>query len=346
MSSTLTVDTLIEDGGVAPAPTPAGPSPLINLQRPDFPEAVDSTLLAAFRACPQKAFRTYFQHWKLKTESVHLRAGKAYASGLEEARKAFYEEGAGKEDSEARGIAQLLRVYGDFDCPPDSAKSAERTAGALEFYFAAYPLDSDAATPYLLPSGRRAIEYSFAEPLPVLHPVTGNPLIYTGRADMICDFAGGIYVEDDKTASSLGASWSKQWDLRSQFTAYVWAAKRGALRLPVNGVLVRGVSILKTKYDTQQAVADRSDWEIDRWLNQTCRDLERMKLAWASGWWDYNLDHSCADYGGCPLLRVCKSPDPEAWLSMDFEQRIWDPLSREEYTPEQWAAIRAHVTAA
>jgi len=338
----LTVDTVIESSNVAPAQS-SGPSPLIDLRRPDFPEAVDSTLLAAFRACPQKAFRTYFQHWKLKTESVHLRAGKAFASGLEEARKGFYEQGRAKADAEAAGLSKLLEVYGDFECPPDSAKSAERTAGALEYYFAAYPLDEDQATPHIMPSGKRGIEFSFSEPLSVKHPVTGNPLIYTGRADMIVDFAGGLYVHDDKTTSSLGASWAKQWDMRSQFTAYTWAAKFGALKLPINGVLVRGVSILKTKYDTQQAVADRSDWEIERWLTQTCMDLERMKLQWEQMWWDYNLDHSCADYGGCPLLRVCKSPDPESWLVMDFEQRVWDPLSREEYTPEQWAERKARA---
>lgn len=339
----LTVDTVIPDSGVAPAPAPSGPSPLLPYTRPDFPDAVDSTLLAAFRACPQKAFRTYFQHWKLRTESVHLRAGKAFASGLEDARKAFYDQRWSKEDAEAAGLTKLLEVYGDFECPADSAKSAERTAGALEYYFQAYPMDADQATPLVMPSGRHAIEFSFAEPLAVKHPVTGNPLIYTGRADMIVRFAEGIYVHDDKTASQLGASWSKQWDLRSQFTAYSWAAKYGATKLPINGVLVRGVSILKTKYDTQQAVADRSDWEIQRWYEQTCKDLERMKTAWAAGWWDWNLDHSCSDYGGCPLLRVCKSPDPESWLAMDFEQRVWDPLSREEYTPEQWAAKRAPV---
>ncbi len=334
----LTLDSVIESSSVAPAQSQA-PIPEFACARPPFPEALDSTTLAAFRACPQKAFRTYIQHWKVKSESVHLRAGKAFASGLEVARRAYYEAGQSKEDAEALGVAELMKVYGDFECPPESGKSLERTAGALEFYFSAYPLDSDAATPLILPSGKRAIEFSFAEPLPgILHPETGNPLLYTGRADMIVDFAGGVYIHDDKTTSSLGASWSKQWDLRSQFTAYCWAAGRGALGITPNGVLVRGVSILKTKYDTQQAVADRSAWEVDRWLAQTLRDVKRMLEAWESGLWDYNLDHACADFGGCPLLRVCKSKEPETWLEMDFEQRVWDPLVREEFTAAEYLA--------
>jgi len=38
------------------------------------------------------------------------------------------------------------------------------------------------------------------------------------------------------------------------------------------------------------------------------------------------------------MLQVCKSPDPESWLPMYFEQRVWDPLAREEMTLEQWEA--------
>ena len=69
--------------------------------------------------------------------------------------------------------------------------------------------------------------------------------------------------------------------------------------------------ILKTKYDTQQVITYRSPYEVDRWLDQTCRDIERMIGCWKDGWWDYNLDHACAEYGGCALQTVCKSSDPE-----------------------------------
>lgn len=296
--------------------------------RPDFPSAIDSTLLGTFRSCPQKAFRMYFQHWKPQGESVHLVAGAAFARGLEVARELFYDGGYDSETAIAQGLNALMKKYGDFQCPGDSAKSLERMCGALEFYFDRYPLESDSAKPILMPTGKHAIEFSFAEPLPVKHPVTGDPLLYTGRSDMLCEYAGGRFVEDDKTTSSLGASWARQWEMRSQFTGYTWAGQRAGIEL--NGILVRGVSILKTKYDTAEVVTYRSPYEIDRWLEQTCRDLERMKAAWESGAWDYNLDHACSEYGGCVLQSVCKSNDPEAWLPMYFERRKWDPLVREE----------------
>jgi len=316
-------------------------------------------MLAAFRSCPQKMFRTYVQHWKPQNESVHLIAGGAFAKGLEVARRAYYEgvyatptvsyalDGtrnvswedvagpAGDADSAIpAGLRALLAAYGDFECPPESAKSAERTAGAFEFYFDRYPLGSDGMEPIVFPGGKRGIEFSFANPLPVTHPVSGDPILYTGRADMIAEFAHGVYGVDDKTTSSLGASWSNQWELRSQFTGYCWSARKAGLN-PA-GAIVRGVSILKTKYDTQQAITYRSEYEIERWEAQVVRDIQRMIECWRSGWWDYSLDGACTEYGGCSLVRICKSSEPEEWLPVFFEQRVWDPLAHRQLTVEEW----------
>lgn len=295
--------------------------------RPDFPHALDSTMVGTFRSCPQKMLRQYVQHWKPKSESVHLVAGGAFAKGLEVARRAFYEQGLPAERAEAQGLKALLEAYGGFEPPEDSAKSPLRMAGALEFYFANYPLATDYAQPAPL-GGQPAIEFSFAEPLEIMHPVTGDPILYTGRADMICDFAGGRWIEDDKTTKSLGQYWSQQWDLRSQFTGYCWAASRAGIK--VDGVLVRGVAILKTEYKTAEALAKRSTWEIARWHEQLHRDIERMLQCWEEGYWDYNLDHACTEYGGCSLRDICRVPNPEEWLPINHVQRIWDPLAREE----------------
>jgi hypothetical protein len=310
-----------------------------------FPIAIDSTTLGTFRSCPQKMFRQYMQHWKPAAESVHLIAGGAFADGVEKARVAFYQDGATAEDAVGLGLAALIRKYGDFECPPDSAKSLERTAGALEFYFEQYPLGADGATPCQFADGVHGIEFSFAQPLPINHPVTGDPLLYTGRSDMIAEAYGGIYIYDEKTTTSLGPSWARQWEMRSQFTGYCWAAREFGLN--PQGVCVRGVSILKTKYDTQQVLTYRSPYEIDRWLDQTCRDIERMIEAWKAGHWDYNLDHACSEYGGCALQTVCKSSDPDAWLKTYFTQRVWDPLAREEVTLEQYQAkLEAYINGA
>lgn len=310
------------------------------MTRPMFPHTWDSTMLEAFRSCPEKMRRTYVDHWKPKSDSVHLVAGGAFAKGIEVARKSFYDAGAGREDAEAMGLASLMHAYGDFQCPPDSAKSLERTAGALEFYFSQYPLGDDGLTPVKFPDGRNAIEFSFAEPLEIAHPITGDPILYTGRMDMVGEFAGGIYAVDEKTTSSLGATWGKQWEMRAQFTGYQWAAQKAGLN--VQGTLVRGVSILKTKYDTQQVVTYRGPHEVDRWYEQTHRDIARAIQMWKEGRWDFSIGHACAEYGGCSMVTVCKSPDPEAWLPMYFEQRVWDPLARKQLTVAEWEASWDH----
>jgi hypothetical protein len=300
-----------------------------------FPHVIDSTIIDSFRSCPQKAFREYVQHWKSRGSNVHLHAGGAYASGIEAARKAFYVEGKPVGESERIGLDTLGSVYGDFECPPGSAKTRERMMGALDYYFSQYPMETDIAKPVVI-AGHTGIEFPFLEPLPVMHPVTGDPIMFSGRADAMMDFAGGMYLEDDKTTSSLGASWAKQWEMRGQFSGYSWAARE--LGLPIRGVLIRGISILKTKYETMQVISYRSQYEIDRWYDQTCRDLERMVRAWHEGYWDYNLGESCNSYGGCKFVDACKSDTPDEWIVNSFEQKVWDPSTREELSLDAYIA--------
>lgn len=298
------------------------------IARLPFPEVIDSSLIAAARSCGQKVYREYFEHWKGKDPNVHLHAGAAYAKGQEITRRAFYEEGKDAEEALALGLGALLAAYGDFQCPADSAKSAERTAGALEYYYSHYRLGEDSAIPLTLANGKRAIELGGVEVLDSLHPETGQPLQYSWRMDMAVDHNGVKLAVDDKTTSQLGASWPRQWDLRSQFTSYIWGAKRNGIEL--NGFLVRGVSILKTKYDTMEAITYRPDWQIDRWYEQLLRDVERLKKQWEEGYFDYSLDHACTEYGGCQFRNVCLSRDPTQVLENFFERRKWDPITRTE----------------
>lgn len=316
-----------------------------------FPHVIDSSMLSAYRACPYKFYLTYMKHWKPRNESVHLIAGGAFAKGVEVARKAFYEDGFSIPDAEAMGLQALLERYGSFECPPESDKSPERMAGALEFYFSRYNFSDDCATPITKADGRRGIEFGFTEPLDIIHPVTGDPILFCGRADMIADFAGGVFGFDEKTTTQLGSKWANQWDLRSQFTAYCWAGKKN--NIPMQGIIVRGISILKNSYETQQAISYRSDWEIDRWERQLYRDINRMLVLYreqeagidynldggcsrSGNPWDRNDDCACNDYGGCSFRSVCKSSDPDAYLAMDFVQRVWDPLQHKEVSIEAW----------
>lgn len=301
-----------------------------------FPEVLDSTMIVTYRSCPHKFFRSYCEHWHPSAQSVHLHAGAAFAKGLEVARLAYFRDGASAEDAQARGIGALLTAYGDFDCPEDSAKSATRMAGAMEFYFERYPFLEENAPPHQI-AEKPAIEFNFAEPLPILHPETGNPLILCGRFDQIVDYAGGVWGEDDKTTSMLGASWVKQWDMRFQFSAYCWGAKRAGI--PLNGFLVRGISILKRGYDTLQAITYRPEWMLDRWEEGMLATVSEMVESWQvyqrAGTvtpisFPLNEGETCNAYGGCGFRTVCLSENPTPWLEAGFTKRVWNPLTREE----------------
>jgi hypothetical protein len=294
-----------------------------------FPDWLDSSMLATFKSCPAKFNLEYLQHWKSKEPSVHLHAGASFARGLEVARRAFYEQGLPPTDAAQRGRAALEEAYGDFPCPSDSGKSKVRMAGALDFYFANYPLSWDLTPPLVLPGGKLGIEYSFAHPLPINNPVTGQPILYVGRMDMLCNYEGLRLIEDDKTTRSLGPTWSQQWDLRSQFIGYDWACWQDGIE--VDGALIRGVSILKTKYETQQALIKVAAWQRQRWYDEMLEWVRRIIRCWeAENGFLHNFDHACTDFGGCAFRRVCQSQDESPWLETYFERRIWSPLTRTE----------------
>jgi hypothetical protein len=325
-----------------------------------FPDIIDASMLSTYKSCARKFYLTYLEHLKAKEPNVHLHAGKAFASGIEAARRAFYEglyrvwnpeakewenkilEPGNAENSVAQGVMTLMREYGDFSCPPESAKSLERMCGALEFYYTSYPLEHDSAVPIEMPGGKRGIEFSFALPLPIKNPDTGDPILYCGRMDAITSFASGVFVTDEKTATSLGPSWARQWDLRSQFTGYCWATREHGIRC--DGVLVRGISILKTKYDTQQAVSYRPDWQIDRWYANMLTVVQRLvdeyialceSKTLSETLFEHNLDDACTSYGNCAFYDACRSEDATSWLVTNFARKRWNPLLRTETAIEE-----------
>jgi hypothetical protein len=280
-------------------------------------------MIRTFRSCPRK-FEIEFLLHRRGGENVHLVAGGAFAKGVEAAREAYYINAQSERDSVAIGLGALYGEYGDFEPPEGAAKTVDRMAGALEYYFAQWPLSDARYRPHLV-GDRHGIEFSFAHPLPIAHPVSGDPILFTGRADMVAPFGGaGLFLYDEKTTSRLGPTWSRQWDMRSQFTSYCWAAREWGL--DVKGVIVRGISILKTKYEHAEAITYRPQWQIDRWLEQTTRDLTRAIEMWRAGDFDYNLDESCNGYSGCPYRTACLSPEPQSWLETQFQHNPWEPL--------------------
>ena len=296
-----------------------------------LPPVIDSTMLVTWRACPRKFYLSFCENLAPSGKSVHLHFGGAVAKGLEVARRAFFINGVPAPQAEALGINAALEFYGDFE-PPEksSAKSWGGLLIAMDGYFKQWPLGQDSVKPY-----KNGIEVNFALPIPGAFRPDGSPWIYGGRYDMLAEIDSILHIEDDKTTGgSFSFSWSEQWHLRNQFLGYIWAAQQHGL--PVERCLIRGISVLKTKNDYAQALAHYPKHMIDRWFQQTVRDLNRISAQWTEGYFDFNLGDTCTSFGGCPFNSPCSTTVPEEWYSM-FAKRDWDPVRQNPEVMEQAA---------
>lgn len=322
----FTLDTLAI-GGENPYAAPTLPKESVILHS-EFPEVLDNTAREQFFSCPQKFFRSTIQKLAPAHQSVHLHFGGAYAAGLEAMRKAFYTEGKLQEEALAIGIEAAVVFFGDYQVEEGSSKNAGSLVGALISYIDEYPLASDPIKPAKIDGLTHAVEFTFATPIPdCFHPVTGNPILYAGRFDMLAEFQGTLFVEDDKTTGQLGATWPKQWRLNSQFTGYCWAAQQYGF--PVAGAIIRGQSILKKGFGHAQVIIYRPQWMIDRWLVQLQADIARMIECWKASQFDYAIGGACSHYGGCEFLSLCEKENPTPWIQTDFVNRHWDPLAKD-----------------
>lgn len=298
-------------------------APLVIKPRPPFPMWLDSSAIADFKSCEMKAFWGSFQRFEPSPSSVHLHAGKSFARGIEVARRAYFVHNCDSETAIARGMAALWREYGDYETPGDSYKSWQGMTYALIFYFEYWPFAEDHVRPLLI-GEEHAIEFSFAVPLEIKHPETGDPILLTGRADMFGQFKDSLYAVDEKTTKGIGPMWAEQWNLRGQFLCYTWAGRQYGYN--VKGAIIRGIAILKSENKAAEAIRLYHDGLIDRWYKSTIATIQRMIRAWEKGEFNYDFSHACTAYSGCPFVKLCEAPDPAHWL-MYYQERTWNPLN-------------------
>ncbi len=113
-----------------------------------------------------------------------------------------------------------------------------------------------------------------------------------------------------------------------------------------------GIGILKGSIQFEQVVVTRPEWQINQWLTQLSRDVNRAIQAWEEmslqhsmmseednperwthNFWDQALDSACSSYGGCGYLKLCDSENPANWYG-DYIRQQWNPLERVSDTGE------------
>lgn len=316
---------------------------MTDIERPPFPKFVDATMLVTGKACMRRMYHSSFQHLKPATVSIDLHAGGAFAQGIQTVRELHWGDADTPplEDFDlclAKGLEAMAKYWGDYEAPEGHQKSYDRMAGALVDYFREYGIKTDPIKPHIGANGKPAVEYTFAVPLDIPHPETGDPILYAGRFDLLGHYNNMLAIVDEKTTKQLGASWVRQWNLRSQFLGYSWALQQVGLKPQI--CIIRGVAILKTKYTHAQAIISYPDWQINRWAQQMHQDVRRFIRAWEAHntgdrlAFGYDYGDACSSYGGCSYMDLCTSPNPDRWYDQ-YVIRPWNPLQKDPSKREE-----------
>lgn len=294
------------------------------MTRPPFPEVLDSSMISSLSSCPTQFWYAYGHNLVPKgTVSVHLLAGGALATGFQRARESYHIGHKAPDDAMADGYVALTDAYGTYEPEHEyRAKSWERTAISYASYWNEYPLAGDYIR-VLHFTGVPAIEFSFALPLPIAHPTTGNPLLFAGRLDWLGQYKQMMTAMDEK---SSGRDVSDRWDLRGQFQAYMYACNEYGF--PVKCLIVRRIIMHVTETKFRQVIVYHKEWAIKRWFENTMRKIERAIDMWRDGSWEMSLGDACNAYGGCAFTSLCEAEDPEPWININYEKRTWSPLRK------------------
>lgn len=307
-----------------------------------FPNSIDSTMLSAFDSCPQKFFQEFILCRVPIGRSVHLHAGGCFASALENVRRDYFFYGMPFKDCLEDTFEKFTIEWGDFEIPveEDSYKDFPNMWGALVAYFREYPIDRDPFQPVINDDGSPAVEFRFAIPMDIQHPITEDPLLFSGRADQVSINQGSVYIQDEKTTKALGKKWPYQWDMRGQFYGYTHAARQYGY--PAVGALIRGICIQQTQYGFAEKPLLFTDWQLDQWWTMAQRKVRNMVRMWEVAnaalqvedlrgmhdAWDQSFGEACTQYGGCWFTDLCQNEQP--WnIYRTYEERIWDPLAKD-----------------
>lgn len=303
----------------------------MTIPTPHFPQILRNTLMKDWKSCQHKTHLTWFFGYRRDDGvdelnqtlsphiNTHLHAGAAFAKGCEVTRTLFFRQNKSANESIAAGVKALLKFYGHHNPVPIAPyKSANNMAAGLVYFFTeAFPLEGEYIIP-VTPSGASGIEFQIALPIPrrdgkgyYLHPETGEDLIYTGRADQIgFDTRDEVHViEDDKTTSRLGETWTKQWDKESQFRSYAWATREYGYP-PIHHAAIRGIALpssARGKFGHEERILYLPERTINLWLLNTQLIVEEMLRSWATNEYTLALDSRCA-WGNCPFFLNCEDP--------------------------------------
>jgi hypothetical protein len=301
--------------------------------KPELPIHIDSTMLTHFRSCPRRFFNEFCLGLRTSDVSIHLHAGGCFAHAIENTRRNFYDEGLSPDLALARAFPDFVSEWGDYETDEREKKNFFNVWRGVCSYFENWPLDTDHIKPYKGRNDISTYEYSFAIPLPIDHP-SGVPFIFCGRIDLLGEYLGKPVCVDEKTSSSLGASFADKWRMRGQFLGYCWALKQ--IGLEVDTAVIRGTSFAVNDIKHLEVIQPYSRKLIDRWYDETLRTLEEIVNSWNRNHYRLDFGDACTAFNRpCDFTILCTAPDREETWYPDFKVRKWNPLMKNPLDPRK-----------
>ena len=292
-----------------------------------FPEYIDSTMMED-ALCDRKFFNKWVRQWQPIGGSVHLTAGGAYAAGLHAFRMSFYSPGPdwGVYDRAiGAGWRAIVDAWGDFQAPLDSPKQLWRVLEAFDAHLRKWPPAIDPVQPHMV-RNLPAAEISFALPMDVNHPETGDPINYVGRIDLVGEFQQALWVIDDKTCTQLGKTWADKWHLRGQFQGYMSVARDYGYS--VTGAIIRGACFYANRIECVETFVHWRPWLAEEWWESLNFRVGRLVDCYRSGYWPKAFNEACTMFSGCDFRSLCLHPHEHTLAPVEYERHIWDPVNR------------------
>ena len=311
-----------------------------------FMIAWDSTSLGLFKECPRKYYYQIILGWRPKGESVHLKFGQLYHSGMEAydhfaASIGKLEGGLTDEEHDAAIRAALLHVFRQAGSlvtdeetgltewkgwrSEDPYKNMWTLCRSIVWYLDAFrgrPLRT-----MTLRNGNPAVEVSFYFDG---GQINGTDFGFCGHFDRMAENpeeGGRKSIHDRKTTKGqLNARYWKSFNPHNQFGLYT-AASSIHFENPVWGITVDAAQVLVNSTAFQRQFIPFPPALVNEYLEEANIYISLAYRYAEMGKWPRN-DKSCGNYGGCPFIDVCSKSESfrQNWLESDYTIQRWNPL--------------------
>lgn len=289
-------------------------------ESPYLPDGRQWAWSASHLSLAKDCWRKYFYATRLNLQrrdlSVDLIFGKHYAKALETYHKLRLIEGLDHDDALHNVVFRALCDTAGWH-PEHNFKTRENLIRSIIWYLEQFK--DDPCKTVVLADGRPAVE------LPFRFQLTAD-YVLCGHLDRIVEYAGGLYVQDQKTTgATLGGYYFKRYNPDVQMSLYSVAAKV-VWHTPVQGVMIDAAQIAVGFTRFERGFSYRTDEQLDEWTADTLYVIEDQERARDAGW-PMN-DAACQKYGGCQFLEVCsKSPQVRKdFLATGFVESDYSPL--------------------